>query len=112
MSETQPRTPGQRRARLAVRVTPEQKALLQRAAALRGLSLAGFLVQSAQAAAEEVIRKREIITLSARDTAVLVEALLNPPPPNEALRAALRRHRDLVDSRPSATPLPDGIAGL
>ena len=109
MSETRSRTPEQRRARLAVRVTPEQKALLQRAASLQELSLADFLVQSAQAAAEEVLRNREIITLSPRDTAVLVEALLNPPPPNEALLAALRRHRDLVDSRPSATPLPDGM---
>ena len=111
MSETQLRTPGQRRARLAVRVTPEQRALLQRAAALQGLSLAEFLVRSAQAAAEEVIRKREMITLSPRDTAVLMEALLNPPPPNEALRAALQRHSDLVESRPSFASLPGGIAG-
>ena len=94
-----------------MRVTPEQKTLFERAAALQGLSLADFLVQNAQAAAEVVIRNREIITLSPRDTAVLVEALLNPPPPNEALRAALQRHRALVDSRPSATPLPGGTAG-
>ena len=97
--------------RLELRLSHEQKALLQRAAALQGLSLTDFLVQSAQAAAEEVIRNREIITLSTRDTAVLVEGLLNPPPPNEALRAALRRHRDLVDSRPSAPPLPGDTAG-
>ena len=89
----------QRRARLEARVSAEQKALFERAAALQGLSSTDFLVQSAQAAAEEVIRNREIITLTTRDTAVLVEALLNPPPPNEALRAALQRHRDLVESR-------------
>ena len=89
----------QRRARLEARVSAEQKALFERAAALQGLSLTDFLVQSAQAAAEEVIRNRETITLTARDTAVLVEALLNPPAPNEALRAALERHRDLVESR-------------
>ena len=99
MATTRSRTGGERRARLEARVSLEQKALFERAAALRGQSLTDFLVQSAQAAAEEVIRNREVITLSVRDTAVLVEALLNPPPPNEALRAALQRHSDLVESR-------------
>ena len=41
----------QRRARLEARVSAEQKALFERAAALQGLSLTDFLVQSAQAAA-------------------------------------------------------------
>ncbi len=100
MATTRPRTRGEQRARLEARVSLEQKALFERAAALQGQSLTDFVVQSAQAAAEEVIRNREVITLSARDTAVLVEALLNPPPPNEALRAALQRHSDLVESRP------------
>ena len=61
-----------RRARLEARISAEQKALFERAAALQGQSLTVFLVQSAQAAAEEMIRNREIIALTARDTAVLV----------------------------------------
>ena len=99
MPATPSRTRGQRQARLEARVSPEQKALFERAAALQGQSLTDFLVQSALTAAEEVIRNRETITLTARDTAALVEALLDPPPPNEALRAALRRHHDLVEPR-------------
>lgn len=99
MARTHTRLPRQPRARLSVRVSPEQKALFERASALQGQSLTAFLIQSAQAAAEGAIRNHEIIDLTAHDTEALVAALLTPPPPNEALRAALRRHRELVESR-------------
>lgn len=87
----------ERRERLEARVSPEQKALLQRAAALEGRTVTDFLVSSAQAAALETIRQHEQIVLSARDSAIFVEALLNPPAPNERLRAAARRHRALIE---------------
>lgn len=83
--------------RLAARVTPRQKALLQRAADLTGRSLTDFVIASAEAAAEETVRTRQVIELTVRDTEVLVGALLNPPKPNEALRAAARRYREFVD---------------
>ena len=100
MATTRSATSAVQRARLEARVSAEQKALFERAAALQGVSLTDFLVQSAQAAAEATIRSRETLALTARDTAVLVEALLNPPPPNEALRRALARHQAEVESRP------------
>lgn len=83
-----------KRARLVARTTPEVKAIIQRAADLTGRSLTDFMVSSALAAAEETIRTREMIRLSARDSAILIEALLNPPKPNEAPRAAARDHRE------------------
>lgn len=46
-----------RRERLEARISPEQKALLERAAALEGRSLTDFVVASAQAAAHETIRR-------------------------------------------------------
>ena len=95
-----PATAGPKRARLEARVSPEQKALFERAAALQGLSLTDFLVRSAQEAAERTVRDHEVIVLSERDTALLLEALSNPPPPNEALVEAFRRHEALVESRP------------
>ena len=81
-----------KRERLAARLTPEQKALLQRAADLQGRSLSDFVLDSAQRAAEEVIRSYEVMTLTARESRALVEALLNPPAPNERLRAAAARY--------------------
>lgn len=83
--------------RLEARITPEQKALLQRAAALEGRSVTAFVVQSAAAAAEETIRRHETMMLTPQDSELFVRALLNPPEPNEHLRAAARRHRALFD---------------
>ncbi|HKP51632.1 MAG TPA: DUF1778 domain-containing protein [Chloroflexia bacterium] len=82
--------------RLEARVTRQQKALLQRAAELRGLSLTDFLIMSAQSAAEAIIREHNVITLTARDSLAFAEALLNPREPNEALRAAFARYSENV----------------
>jgi uncharacterized protein (DUF1778 family) len=85
-----------RHQRLEARVTPEQKELLQRAASLQGRSLADFVVASAQEAALRAIQDMEIIRLSAADSRVFAEALLNPPKPNRALRNAAKRYRALI----------------
>lgn len=82
-----------KRERLEARITAEQKALFQRAADLSGRSLTDFVVASVQAAAQEVVHRHDVIALSPRDSLRFVEALLNPPEPNERLRAAARRHR-------------------
>lgn len=54
---------GVKRGRLAARISEEQKVLLQRAADPQGRSLSDFVLESAQRAAEAVIREREVITL-------------------------------------------------
>jgi len=46
--------------RVAARVTPEQKSLLQPAAELTGRSLTDFILSSAQEAAEETPRTRRV----------------------------------------------------
>ena len=79
--------------RLATRVPAEVKAILQRAADLTGRSLSDFVLASAQAAARETIRQHELVELSARDSRLLAEALLNPPAPNARLRAAFEEHQ-------------------
>lgn len=85
-----------RRERLEARLSPEQKELLERAAALEGRSLTDFVVGSAQSAAMATIQRHETITLTARDSLAFAAALMQPPAPNERLRAAARRHRDLI----------------
>ena len=50
-------------ARLEARVTPEQKRLIARAAALRGFSVTEFVVASAQQAASNAIKEFELLTL-------------------------------------------------
>lgn len=83
--------------RLEARVSPEQKELFQRAAALAGRSLTDFVISSVQTAAEETIRTHQILEMTNRETEAFLTALQNPPEPSERLRAASRRHRDLVE---------------
>jgi uncharacterized protein (DUF1778 family) len=87
----------QRSERVEARVTPEQKKLLERAAALEGRSLTDFVLSSAQGAAAETISRHELLKLTPDDQDVFVQALLKPPAPNKALRAAAARYRAARD---------------
>ncbi len=82
-----------RAARLEARMTTEQKALLQRAAALSGRTLSEFVLASAQEAASRVIREHEIIRLSRTEQVTFVTALLKPRAPNARLREAAAKYR-------------------
>ncbi len=100
--ETSPAPRARRRRRVAkperldARVSREQKKVIERAASLVGRSVTDFVVTSAQEKAEETIRKHEMMSLTVRDSVTFVEALLDPPEPNERLRAGARRYREFV----------------
>jgi uncharacterized protein (DUF1778 family) len=79
--------------RIEARVSTPQKEILQRAADLEGRSLTDFVISSAQEVAKRVISEHEVLRLTARDSEVLLNALLNPPSANENLRRAARRHK-------------------
>ncbi|MGH7826132.1 MAG: DUF1778 domain-containing protein [Candidatus Binatia bacterium] len=82
--------------RLDARITPEQKSLIQRAAALTGQSVTDFVIVSAQENATRTVREHEIIALSTRDQEVFINALLNPPAPGPRLRKAAQRYKERV----------------
>lgn len=94
MAQAQRVNPRPRKAaRLETRVTPDQKRLIERAAALRGTSVTEFVVASAQEAAASTIRDFEILHLRDQAREVFVNAVLNPPAPNTAARAAAERYK-------------------
>ena len=74
--------------RMNIRVKPEVKARLLRAAALRHTDLTSFVTQSALREAENVIAESDAIKVSERDFNRILELLDNPPKPNAKLRAA------------------------
>lgn len=74
--------------RMNIRVKPEVKARLLRAAALRHTDLTSFVTQSALREAETVIAGSDAIKVSERDFNRILELLDNPPKPNAKLRAA------------------------
>ena len=87
-------TPTRARAeRLEARVTAEQKRLIEQAAALQGRSVTDFVLSSVQDAARRAIEEHQRLELSVRDSQAFVEALLNPPPPNDRLRETVARYR-------------------
>jgi uncharacterized protein (DUF1778 family) len=85
-----------RTARLEARITPEQKDLFLKAAALTGRSLSDFVIASAYETAARTVREHEAMTLSARDREVFVAALLKAPAPGPRLRKAARRFKKQV----------------
>lgn len=85
-----PRTAIDDNRRMSLRVSPEVKSRLVRAAALRGTDLTNFVTQSALREAEAVIQAAEVIRVSERDHARILELLENPPAPNARLLAAAK----------------------
>ena len=79
--------------RLEARISPDQKRLIERAASLRGTTVTDFIVASAQQAAAETIRNHESMRLDADARDLFVKAVLNPPAPNRAAKAAAQRYR-------------------
>ena len=79
--------------RLEARVTQEQKRIIERSAELRGTSVTEFVVVSAQQAATKTIKDFETLSLRGEARKVFVNALLNPPASNAAVKAAARRYK-------------------
>ena len=85
-----PRSVIEQHERMNLRIKPEVKAWLARAAALRHTDLTDFVTQTALREAEAVIAAAGQIRLSERDSPRVLDMLENPPEPNARLRAAIR----------------------
>jgi uncharacterized protein (DUF1778 family) len=94
MTRTQsPQRRSRKEQRLEARVTPELKRLIERAATLRGTTVTEFVVASAQEAATNTIKDFEVLHLREEAREVFVNAVLHPPAPNDAARAAAQRYK-------------------
>lgn len=85
-------------ARLEARVNPDIKALWQKAADLEGVTLTDFVIASVQAAACKIVEQHRTLKLSLEDSSAFVEALLNPPGPNDALVAAALHYKQVIQN--------------
>jgi len=91
-----PRTAVNENERMNLRIKPEAKARLVRAAALRNTDLTNFVTQTALREADAVIQAAEVLKLSTRDYSRVLDLLENPPKPNAKLRAAIAALPDTV----------------
>jgi uncharacterized protein (DUF1778 family) len=62
-------------------LSPEQKELFERAAAIEGVTLTDFAISTMHRAATSIVQEHTAIELSVRNQRAFVEALRNPPEP-------------------------------
>jgi len=92
------RRPALKSQRLMARISEDQKALLQRAAEIRGQTLTEFVISAAHDAATRAIVDQDVIEFSLRDSRAFAEGMLNPPPLAAPLRAAAKRYKKILAS--------------
>ena len=85
--------------RINLRLDAAAKHKIEQAASLEGRTVSGFILSSALTCADEAVRAHETMVLGKRDAEVFLDAILNPPKPNEKLRRAMREYRKRVVSR-------------
>jgi uncharacterized protein (DUF1778 family) len=79
--------------RLDLRLSPEHKRLIERAAAAKGhSSVSGFAVVELIEIARAIVEESEVLTLSSRDWDRFAE-VLDQNEPNEALASAAKSYR-------------------
>ena len=84
--------------RLATRIRREDNRLIEKAAALSGISVSAFVKMRLREAALEVIDQEKHIKLSIEESVCFAEALLNPQRNiPESLKVSLDLHDTLVE---------------
>ncbi len=79
-----------KRETLNLRIRPETRELIDRAARLAGKNRTDFVLDAARQAAENAILDRAVLTFSAKAYAEFVARLDAPPSPNHRLKRSLQ----------------------
>jgi uncharacterized protein (DUF1778 family) len=79
--------------RIQIRVDEFAKNKIERAARVSHKSVSEFVISNAIAAADKLLKDHDQVALSSRDWELFYAAILNPPKPNKALRAAFKRYK-------------------
>jgi uncharacterized protein (DUF1778 family) len=86
----------QRPDRISLRLSPQAKRKLERAAAYSDKTLTDFVVDVALQKADAIVREHEVITLSAEEWERFQALLLHPPKPNKKLKQTLAWYRQVA----------------
>ena len=79
-----------RRETLNLRIKPEERGLIDRAAMLAGKTRTDFVLDAVRHAAEEALLDRTIFTVSPQADAQFLRRLDEPPAPNDRLRSTIQ----------------------
>ncbi len=80
-----------KQARIAVRLSDDHKAQMERAAAMTGQTLNSFVVSASMKQADEIVEKEEIRRLTNRDRDIFLALLDADPAPTKAATQAAAR---------------------
>ena len=80
--------------RIDIRLRPQQKASIEKAAYLKGLTVTDFIIQHSIENAQRTIREHETWTLEQRDAELFAEALMTPASLGPRLAKAARRYKE------------------
>lgn len=79
-----------RRDTLNLRIKPEERGLIDRAASVTGKTRTDFVLEAARRAAEEALLDRTLIVVGPEAYAAFLARLDEPPKPNERLRRTMQ----------------------
>ncbi len=82
---------------IELRVTQEQKQLIEKAAAIKGISLNAYTLFYILNAAKQDIEEQEKLVLSNRDRDLFISVMENPPELQGKLKSAIKKYRDKYD---------------
>lgn len=83
--------------RTELRLSASDKELFEYAKEISGFTtLAEFMRTSIREKAEAIVNAHERILNTERDKEIFFDALMSPPPPNEALKNAIALHQSIV----------------
>jgi uncharacterized protein (DUF1778 family) len=81
--------------RISIRLDPDTKQRIEQAAAIDHRSITSFIIASAVASADAILRRGEQMVFSEKDWDTFYQALIHPPKPNTALKNAFAAYRQL-----------------
>lgn len=83
-------TASQKRETLNIRIKPEERGLIDRAAQSQGKNRTDFILDAARLAAEEALLSQAVLTVSSEAYAQFLARLDQQPEPNERLRRTMQ----------------------
>ncbi|HBM2881118.1 TPA: DUF1778 domain-containing protein [Klebsiella oxytoca] len=87
--------PTLKKERIDIRLTDEDKSVIEEAAILSNLSVSQFVISSAAERATEVIEQHRRIVLCEDSWKLVMDAINNPDQPNDRMKRAAERLKNL-----------------
>jgi len=85
------------KARFDTKLSKEQKQFFERAATLGGYrSLTDFVISTVQEKAKRIVKERELVLATQRDSKIFFDAIMNADKPNADLTEATEEFKKIV----------------